>query len=233
MGMKFAVCDDEPAQTEYLISLVKKWSGKKGVPVRIAPFDSAEAFRFAWSGDKSFDVLLLDIQMPGQSGMELAREIRRSDERLVIIFITGFAEYAEEGYDVGALHYLIKPVDEEKLFSVLDKAASRISGPARFLLLPGADGSIRVPADDIRYAEAFSHTVELYAARQTYALRITMNELEALAGEEFFRCHRSYLVNLKFVRRVTRKAMVLDSGREIPLSRKLYDPANQAFIRYC
>lgn len=231
--MKIAICDDEPVQTEYLTALVKKWAAGRNRKVVTEAFGSAEAFEFAWSEDKSYDALLLDIQMPGQNGMELARDLRRSGEPLAIVFITGYSDYMDQGYDVDALHYLLKPVDEGKLFSVLDKAASKAAASVRRVLLPSAGGGLRLPADDILYAEAFSHTVELHTVRQVFSLKTSMNELETSLGEGFFRCHRSYIVGLKHVRRVTRCAMVLDTAAEIPLSRKLYDSANQAFIRSC
>lgn len=230
--MKLAICDDEQVQTEYLIKLVNTWAERNSRHIMIETYDRAEAFQFAWSEDKSYDVLLLDIQMPGRNGMELAKEIRKSDHRLAIIFITGFSDYMSEGYDVEALHYLLKPIDEAKLFSVLDKAIGRTAA-VRSVLLPAAGGNIRLTVDDIVYAEAFSHLIEIHTLQQIYSARLSMNELEKQVGDGFFRCHRSYLVNMKHVRRVTRTGMVLETDGEIPLSRKLYDQANQAFIRCC
>jgi DNA-binding LytR/AlgR family response regulator len=231
--MKIAICDDEQAQTQYLSALVKKWATLHGNQVRIETFNSAEAFQFSWCEDRSYDLLLLDIKMPGKNGMELAIAIRQRDGHLALLFITGFPDFLAEGYDVDALNYLIKPIDEEKFFAVLDKAAARVCTSPRSILLPVAGGNLRIPAEEILYAEAFSHTIELYSTRQSCTVKVSMNELEALLGEGFFRCHRSYIVNVKHLRRVSRTVLLLDTGKEIPLSRKLYDEANQVFIRYC
>ena len=233
MEIKIAVCDDEHHQTEYNKMLVSRWASVNNISVSITMFDSAENFKTAWAENKNFDILLLDIQMSGQNGMELAREIRRSNAELYIIFITGFADYMSEGYDVSALHYLMKPIKEDKFFAVLDKALTELRKSSRTVIFPKVGGDIKIKADDIIYAEVISHTVVLYLAdgkREEFQMRIS--DMEELLGEGFFKCHRSFIVSMKYVRRVTKTAMVLENEREIPLSRSLYDAANQAFIRY-
>lgn len=231
--MKIVICDDESSQIKYLKDLIGAWSKNREETVMVKAFESAEAFLFAYEEDKDIDILLLDIQMKGMNGIELAREIRKGNEMLQIIFITGFADFMAEGYDVSALHYLMKPVNEEKLIEVLDRAVSRLKSSNRTILFKAGSGSMRILADDIFYAEAFSHYVTLYTkgGQQNYNMRLS--DMEKLLGEGFFRCHRSYIVGMKHVRRVSRTAMVLDSGKEIPLSRALYDAANQAFIKCC
>jgi len=249
--MRIAICDDEYAQRQFLQELVCSWaqcdeqSGRSNaappIPISnsisIRTFDSAEAFLFAFAEDQSFDILLLDIQMQAMDGVALAKEIRKENDILQIIFITGYPDYIAEGYDVSALHYLMKPVDEQKLFAVLDRAAARVkafgSSSRRTILFPKGGGSVRIPAADIHYAEAFSHYVTLYTRDGQQDFNMRLSDMEQLLGEGFFRCHRSYIVAMKHVRRVTRNAMVLDCGKEIPLSRRMYDAANQAFISNC
>ena len=246
--MRIAICDDEYAQRQFLQELVSSWaqggtqsergeSGTAPLPTTIRTFDSAEAFLFAFAEDQSFDILLLDIQLQAMDGVALAKEIRKENEVLQIIFITGYSDYIAEGYDVSALHYLMKPVDEQKLFEVLDRATARVKAftvsPGRTILFPKGGGMVRISAADIHYAEAFSHYVTLYTKDKQQDFSMRLSDMEQLLGEGFFRCHRSYIVAMQHVRRVTRTAMVLDSGKEIPLSRKLYDAANQAFIRNC
>ena len=119
---KIAICDDESAQAALLEGYVTQWAAQRGETVKLCLFPSAEAFLFAWEEEKDWAVLLLDIQMGGLSGMELAKKLRKADSSLPIIFITGVPDYVEEGYEVEALHYLLKPVRPEKLFSSLDRA---------------------------------------------------------------------------------------------------------------
>lgn len=227
-----AICDDECAVITYLTGLVRKWAAARGIAVRLSDYESAESFLFACGGNKSVDILLLDIQMKKMDGVELARQIRRDDEIVQIIFITGYPDFIAEGYDVSALHYLMKPVNEDKLYEVLDKALSRLRKTPRIITFPKVGGDIKINADDILYAEVLSHTVSLYLVNGKEELQMRISDMENLLGNGFFKCHRSYIVSMKHVRRVTKTAMVLSDGREIPLSRNLYDAANQAFINY-
>lgn len=228
--VRIAICDDEAAQREYLRQLVEGWAAGRGRVVSVRLFESAEAFLFAYAEDKGFDILFLDISMGKMDGVALAKRIREDNEGLQIVFITGFPEFIAEGYEVSALHYLLKPVGEGKLFEVLDRAVARIQSAPRMVRFRRGSGYLRVPADDIYYAEAFSHSVTLVMSKGQESFNTRLSDMEGLLGEGFFRCHRSYIVSIKHVRRVTRTVMVLDNGTEIPLSRGLYDAANQAFI---
>ncbi len=229
--MRIAICDDETSQRDYLHRQVEGWAARRGHVVSVHLFASAEAFLFAYDEDKGFDILLLDIQMGKMDGVALAKRLRADNEWLQIVFITGFPDFVSEGYEVSALHYLLKPVDEEKLREVLDRAVSRLRTAPRTILFRRGGGYLRVLADDIYYAEAFSHSVALVmkSGKETFHMRFS--DVEDLLGEGFFRCHRSYIVSMKHVRRVTRTALVLDNGVEVPLARGLYDAANQAFIK--
>ena len=108
--LNIAVCDDELIEIEYLTSLTQEWAKSTKTAVNISGFASAEAFLFRYEEDKNFDILLLDIQMKAMDGIELAEKIRESNSSVQIVFITGFPDYISRGYDVSALHYLIKPV---------------------------------------------------------------------------------------------------------------------------
>lgn len=135
MSINITLCDDECAEVIYLATLVRKWAAERGVDVRLSDYESAESFLFAYEDDKMVDILLLDIQMKSIDGVELARQIRKHNETMQIIFITGYPDFIAEGYDVSALHYLMKPVNGDKLFKVLDKAAERSKKVERILLV--------------------------------------------------------------------------------------------------
>ena len=116
---KIAVCDDSAADMEYIQTLVREWAGERCVQVK--GFPSAEAFLFQYEEEKDFDILLLDIEMAEMDGVSLARRIRRDNTGVQIVFITGYSDYIADGYDVEALHYLLKPVKKEQFFQVLDR----------------------------------------------------------------------------------------------------------------
>ena len=230
--ISIAICDDERAVIAHLASLVQAWASGRGVAARLLEYENAEPLLFALEEPIQIDVLLLDIQMQHMNGVMLARRIRRDDEAMQIIFITGYPDFIAEGYDVSALHYLMKPVQAEKLFEVLDRALLRLEKAPRTILLPKAGGMIKINAEAIVYAEVYSHTVSLHLLNGQEELQMSLSDMEKRLGDGFFKCHRSYIVSMRHVRRVTKTAMLLTDGREIPLARGLYDAANQAFIQY-
>ena len=229
MTYNFAVCDDEPAQRDNLSRLVQNWAEARRHTARLTPFPSAEAFLFAYAEEKNYDILLLDIEMGGMSGVELARAVRAGNREVQIIFITGYTDYIADGYDVEALHYLVKPVTEEKFYAVLDRAVLKLQRNERALILDLGDEKARVPLYEIRYLEVRGKLVTVYADGE-YTVRSTLQELEKELGEDFFRTGRSYIVNLKRIRRVTRTDIVLADGSAVPLPRGMYDAVNRAMI---
>ena len=229
MSINIAICDDEMPQREYLSKAAALWARERLQTINISTFDSAEAFLFS---EESYDILLLDIQMGGKSGIELAKELRVRDDSLIIIFITAIPDFVHEGYDVSALHYLMKPVDEKKLFSILDKGLIKLNKSQQTLIVGVKGDNIRLPLNTICYAESFGHMMEIVTVEGKYTTRMSISELIDMAGDSFFRCHRSYVVNLQYVKRVSRTELILDTGNAIPVSRRLYDSLNHAFIEY-
>ena len=231
--MKIAICDDELAQTELLSSLVQKWAAGRKMPLAVESFSSAEAFQFAWSEDKRFDLLLLDIHLPGSNGMELAQTIRKKDSALSIVFVTGFSDYAAQGYDVSALHYLVKPVREDQLFACLDRAVSKMEREPETLLLQANGEYLRFRQDEILFIEAFSHAVSLVTTAGRFDVQTSIGEIAAALNPAYFcKPHRSYIVGLKFVRKIGKTDLELDNNLRVPLSRRLYRSVNKAFIDF-
>jgi len=228
---RFAVCDDNPADVSYVTSLIEKWNQNKQLLLEIDSYPSAEAFLFAYETDKAVDVLLLDIEMKGMSGVDLAKRLRTLGARMQIVFITGYIEYIAQGYDVEALHYLVKPVTEEKLWAVLDRAAERLKARGKVLTLSLAEGMVRLPLYEIRYLEVLKNYVTIHGEEE-YSVKRSLNDLERELDESFFRIHRSYIVSLRSVKKVTRTEVALKDGTLLPLSRKQYDGLNQALIKY-
>ena len=126
MIYKIAICDDETIDTDYLCGLVEKWEAYAKHTVQIKTFVSAEEFLFHYEEDKVWHILLLDIEMGKINGVELAKKIRIKNKEVQIIFITGYNDYISDGYDVEALHYILKPVYKEKLYEVLSRACERL-----------------------------------------------------------------------------------------------------------
>lgn len=229
MHCKIALCDDEPADRTLLGTLVRRWAEKAGHTVQLAAFASAEQFLFHYAEENDYDILLLDVEMDGMDGVTLAKEIRKQNEAVQIVFITGYSDYIAEGYDVAALHYLMKPIREEKLFSVLDRAAGKAAKNERVLHLLTGGEMVQVPVHKIRYAEVMGNYVTLHAGEEI-TVKMTLSELEERLDDRFYRAGRSLLVNLTQIGRVTRTEIRLLDGTVIHLPRGAYEGINRAII---
>ena len=229
--MKLVICDDNPADIDYITGLVAEWRRQTGPGVEILTFQSAEALLFAWEENRDMDILLLDIEMGEISGMKLARHLRRAGAAMQIVFITGYMDYIAEGYDVEALHYLLKPVTGERLGQVLDRALERIRTREHMLWLTLQDGVVRLSVYEIRYLEVMRNYTTVHGA-EDYSVKRSLNDLERELDGGFYRIHRSFIVNLRFVKRITRTEVILKDGTALPLSRKHYEGLNQALIAY-
>lgn len=230
MKLNIAICDDERQQMEALHSAVLWWGQNSSHVCDVAVFSSAEAFLFEYDGNNSYDILLLDIEMEGMSGIELAKRLRQDGCHSEIIFITSHFEFYGEGYEVDALHYLIKPVDREKLCSVLEKAAGRLAAEPASVIINCEGKTIKLPERNILYAEALLHYTLIYTADCEYKIKENFSEFAKKLSDDFYHTHRSYYVSLKHIRRISRTSVMLDNGAELPLSRGKYDDINRAFI---
>lgn len=230
MNCTVAICDDAAADRDYLQTLVKRWAADRGHRVELTLYPSAESFLFRYAEDKDVQILLLDIEMGPMDGVSLARTLRKENDAVQIVFITGYSDYIADGYEVEALHYLMKPVKEEKLFAVLDRAVEKLHSNQRTLLLELPGEVVRLPVYQIRSAEVQGNYVTIHA-KTDCTVKMTLSELEAQLDDNFFRLGRSALVNLGCVARVTKTAVTLNDGTVLPLPRGAYERINRAIIQ--
>lgn len=229
MNYRIAVCDDSAADRNYIMNLVENWAKTAGVSLSVSAFASAEEFLFHYAENKAYDILLLDIEMGDMDGVTLAKELRKENETVQIIFITGYSDYISEGYEVAALHYLIKPVKEEKLYTVLDRAAEKLRTNEKVLHFEAAGELVRVPVYQIRSVEVRLNYVTIHA-KEDITVKKTLSEVAKMLDERFFRVGRSAIVNLTRVSRVTHTEIHLDDGTTILLPRGAYESVNRAII---
>ena len=232
MKLKIAICDDEANQIEYLTDVVTTWAKKNRHAVEIKPYSAAKSLLFDYCEEKDFDILLLDIEMPGMSGVELAKAVRKENATVQIVFITGYYEYFSDGFDVSALHYLIKPADERKLMPVLDRAVSNLTYRQRAVLLTSPEGDVKVSLADIYYVESENVHVAVHTVSGVYRSRISLAKFAEQLDETFIKVHRSYIVNLKYVKKITRTDITMVSGDLVPISRGMYDEVHAALIKF-
>ena len=231
MTYKIGICDDESTVIEYEKTIVNAWASSKGHNIVLRTFNSAEAFLFQYEEEHDYDILLLDIEMGGMNGLTLAKKIREKNELVQIIFVTGYSEYISEGYEVAALHYLMKPVKENKLLEVLNRATDKLKKNDKALIIDSGDGISRVPLFEIRYLEVNQNYVTIHA-KEDITIKKPLKELEAELDDRFFRIGRSYIINLNCIERVSKKDVYLNTGDTLPLPRGMYEPLNRAIISH-
>ena len=225
MEIKIAVCDDKQTDREYVGTMVGQWNAA----AKVDYFASAESFLFAYAEQKDYDILLLDIEMDGMDGVTMAKKIRKENEAVQIVFITGYSDYIAEGYEVSALHYLMKPVQKEKLFAVLDRAVQKLKSNEKALYLELSGETVRIPLYQIKYIEVRQNYVTVHA-KTDHTVKKTLADMEKLLDERFYRLGRSYILQLSCVERVTKKEVYLNDGSIIPLPRGQYEALNRAII---
>lgn len=220
------LCDDEKLFLTSIEQKIRQWAQGKAHSgcIEIHSFTSSEDLLDAWEHGLQADVLFLDIQIPGEmSGLALAKEIRKMNEYIPIVFITSYGEYAEAGYTVNVLRYLRKPVTEHAIAECMDIIWRRwtllhencvtFDLPNQVLILP---------AETILYTEVTGHTCSIYTIdrEQPYRIRQKMDYLlHKLPKGLFVQCHRSYIVNLKYVHQLTNSSLTMSDGMNISIGR--------------
>jgi len=187
---------------------------------------------FDYEENQGWDLLLLDIEMEAMDGVTLAKRLRQGNQVLQIIFITGYPDYIGEGYDVAALHYLMKPIRQEKLYEVLNRAVELSQRERPCLLFSTPRETLRILLDDISYAESQGHYMLVHTEREEYRLRMTVSEMLEKLGEGFYRCSRCFIVSLRHVSRITKSEVFLEDRTVLPLGRGQYDEMNKKLISY-
>ncbi len=234
-NMRIAICDDEKEIREMLAKKVQRLYPKAGLSL----YASGEELLLSRGQE---DIILLDIQMSGRTGMETARELRRSCKETILIFITGLEEYVFQAFDVGAFHYLMKPVDDKKLAEVLQRAAAQleerqngkpveIKKEVPSLVVTAGGKHIAVKFSDIVYAEVFNRKVMLHTMDADIEYYGKLGELEKQAGEEFYRPHRAYLINFDFVRKYDATMIYLEKGTAL-MAKQNYQDFVKSYLRY-
>jgi len=229
--LKIAVCDDNLEFLSDVKETIRSW--KSGLQkVEVACFTDGDALISAHA-IKSFDIIFLDVIMPIINGIETAREIRANDKDVVIVFLTSSKECAIEAFSVKADDYLLKPLNALSLYTCLDESLTKIKNSSKSMIIKCADSVHRVKLDEIEYVEAQNkHTV--FALSNGTALEAIelMNSYDdkLLLDDGFFKCHRSYIVNIYHINSYTRKEIRTYSDRHIPISRNTYKQFEETYF---
>ena len=232
MKLKIAVCDDNKVDQDYVIKLLYEYADKSGVILEIQAFISAEQFLFQYAEEKDYQIIVLDIEMEKMNGVELAKKLREDNKEIQIFFVTGFSEYISEGYEVDALHYLMKPVNKEKVFRVMEKAVSNLKEEEKVLFVQENGEMLKILTKNIFYVEVFSHSCIIHTTEGVIETKMPISDMEQKLFDGFIRVHRSYLVNLERIKKIAKTEIVMENGNVVPLARRKYRDVNIAFIQY-
>ena len=229
--MKIAICDDDWHMQQTLRLLIDEIY--QDLDMLVDGFTSGEALLAAvQKQSQPYQLILLDIEMRGIDGIETAKRLRKLLPDCYIIFITSHDEFALTGYEVAAFRYLVKPVQPEKLTEDISAVRAELSD---HITLHVEDGPVEalLRVKDIYYIEAQDKRVRVVLKDTAFSNRRGIDEIErALAGEDFFRVHRSYLINFRYVARLDKNEILLVSGEQIPLSRLRKKAFKNAFQTY-
>ena len=240
--MRIAYCEDEEAQAEYVSDMIEKWCMKCGIIYEIEWYKSAEQFLFETEEAELFayDIILLDISMDGMDGFALAEKIRQTDKKVKLVFVTSDADYVFKGYEVEAFRYIMKPVTQEKINDMLDCAAAQLEHEEQeYVILEVAGEMRKIDKQDILYVEVDGHYTTIYCEKDEFTVKksikdvlLRLNACPDFYDKLFVKCHRSAAVNITKITRIGRECLRLKNGKELPISRGMYEELNRSFIQH-
>ncbi len=216
--IRIAICDDEKHMSNHIRAMTSDFFRKKNREISIRTFSSGEDLL---SYDGQIDILFLDIQMKGMDGIETARKLRADKFRGFLIFITVLKEMVFLSFEVQAYDYLVKPVDEKQFGKTMERLYTSMQniGEDSLLVQKGYEGRI-IREDEIVFCEVIDRKIYLnLASGEVVDYYERIENLETKLGSHFFRCHRSYLINLKYLKGYKNGTAYMDNGKEVPVSR--------------
>ncbi len=226
--LKIAICDDNASFLHQIHEYVLQWNKT----VQIHSFHDGDAL-IDMHSTSPFDVILLDIVMPLINGIEVAKEIRKNDHAVKIVFLTSSIEYAIESYSVKANNYLLKPIDKDALFTCLDEIAKEKYTNKKFIMIKSSIITHRIFLDDIEYIEAQNkntiiHLIDGTLIKSNNQLYYFEEHLHTDDG--FFKISRSFIINVYYVNSYTSKEVTMQSQVKISISRKLHQEFEEVYF---
>lgn len=216
--LKLAICEDDSYILNDLQVRVNTYLKKLKIKSNISCFSSGISLLLS---NECFDVIIMDIKMDGIDGMETIRRLRNKGINSHVIFVTSTKNYVFQAFDVEAVHYLLKPVSDQELFQALDKAIRRF-GQEDHKVITITKGSLIqvIPYRDILYCESIDHKICIRTAEGKIEYYNKLEELQRQLDDRFFRCHRSYIVNMNFVSGKDKDVAIMVNGDKILVSRR-------------
>lgn len=232
--MNIAICDDESQFMDAICPLLEQWAARNSIKLTLCRFTNGDDL-IAAHRNKCMDLIILDVIMPLLNGIDTARELRKDNQTVPIIFLTSTREFAVDSYEVQAFHYLIKPVEKDKLFRVLDDFLQKNILPKNIFTAKTADGFCRITPTDVHYLEAQNKKVLVYLSNgKTLEIHELFSRCAEVFSPEngFFRCHRSYIVNLNCIEQFSKKDIITINDTVIPISRNNFAAFKETYFNH-
>lgn len=227
--IKIAICEDEKEQQDLLKTHINQIFKDLPINYSLYTFNSGEELLKNYP--KDIDVFLIDIQLNEINGMDTARKIRETDNKAEIIFITSLIEYAIEGYEVRAYRYLIKPVKYDDLKTHILNCIKEIDIKNKHIIIKEQGNRIKLDISEITYIEVQKENITIHTLNKTYETKGTMNNIEKeINCSRFYRCHKSFLVNLEHIKSIKQYIAVLENSEEVPISRYRFKDTKDRFF---
>lgn len=230
-----AVCTEDEQERSHLLELLAEYQSLCGEPMDCHSFPNSTDFLCDMKGGE-YDLILMDIQMPGRDGIRAAQELRERDQSVRLIFVSASPEFAVESYHVGAYHYLLKPVDAADLFPLLDRIRGELSWQEeQGLVLRSREGVVRIAFSKLEYVEVMNKTVSFHLTDgAVYEVTAALADFEEklLSRPEFIKTHRAYLLNLGCIQAIGAGGAVTKSGHRILVSRQRRSRLQEAYMQY-
>lgn len=233
--VKIALCDDEISAIQNLENQIHSFFHSTDTAYSISKFLDGETLLNSLIDRKNhFDIIFLDIQMCNINGMDVAKTIRNAGrENVFIIFVTALKEYVFDAFDVRAANYLVKPVETQRLHTSLKRILSDIiPSESKYLILHKGGEMKKIPFCNIMYCEAVNHRVFIYEEKNTHEYGGKIGDLEKELNDHFFRCHRSFIVNLKYVDSYKAGIAYMPSAEKIPIAARRQGAFMKALLSY-
>jgi DNA-binding LytR/AlgR family response regulator len=236
--VKIAICDDDKFELEKAKNTVDEFiiSKQSDHEITVDTFENGSDLLCHIDKYKGFDLLILDIIMPGMNGIELAAEIRRNNSHCKIIFLTSSSEFAVSSYSVNAFYYLLKPFSDTELKSLLSKTLAEMEKEESSSIVVKVKGKLtRLQIHTLQYVESVKHTIFFHLhSSEVISCYSTMNEFNdiLLSDKRFAKCHKSFIVNMDYVLSISNKDFTLIDKTLIPISRQVYQQVKKQYIDY-
>lgn len=231
MTIPVLVCDDLQKERGRLIGMLRSSEGARGVELAVETASDGGELLSMWRPER-WELIFLDIYMAQLDGVSAARRLREVDDRCEIVFITTSRDHGMEGYELHALDYLTKPYSQADVDAVLDWFLQKRAEKRRELTVRTSEGEERIRLQEIRWIESRGHTCDIHTLARTVSVRRSIDELSEGVDAAFFRCHKSFLLNLAHAAGIEKNRFLLTGGGSVPISAARLTESKSALLAW-